>query len=232
MTIKIRLTVLALAAAVLTTGTALAGTATDPVLDKIKKPGEVTAQKQAPTAGTTVGSITKKLSTGEIGTIIGQEKPPTIQPVQACIAGQPCNLPTPKPPIIQPVHLCILGQPCNLPTPPKPPVTPPHPPICPLDGHCDGPPRGPGPMGDNGHHDGYGYGWRDRPEVVIEGAPAAVVVPAPVAVPERVPVAQPVAAQEPCNCLTKQTLPDGSVLFQDICTKQSALAPAPAPAAQ
>jgi hypothetical protein len=28
----------------------------------------------------------------------------------------------------------------------------------------------------------------------------------------------------PCNCLTKQYLDDGSVLFQDICTKEAALA--------
>ena len=27
-----------------------------------------------------------------------------------------------------------------------------------------------------------------------------------------------------CNCLTKQTLADGSVLFADICTQQSAIA--------
>ena len=34
------------------------------------------------------------------------------------------------------------------------------------------------------------------------------------------------AAVPSCNCLTKQDLPDGGVLFQDICTKQSAIAPA------
>jgi hypothetical protein len=33
----------------------------------------------------------------------------------------------------------------------------------------------------------------------------------------------PVAA-EPCNCLTKQYLGDGSVLFKDICTKEAATA--------
>jgi hypothetical protein len=31
-------------------------------------------------------------------------------------------------------------------------------------------------------------------------------------------------APAPCNCLTKQYLDDGSVLFQDICTKEAALA--------
>jgi hypothetical protein len=40
-----------------------------------------------------------------------------------------------------------------------------------------------------------------------------------------VPQAAPQASAEPCNCLTKQSLPDGSVLFQDICTKESAIAP-------
>ena len=70
---------------------------------------------------------------------------------------------------------------------------------------------------------GHGYGWQHgfgRPEIVVEGQPAAAVAVAPVAA---APVAQ-VAAAEPCNCLTKQTLPDGSVLFQDICTKESAIA--------
>jgi hypothetical protein len=46
----------------------------------------------------------------------------------------------------------------------------------------------------------------------------------------QVPVAVDTAAQTvatptaPCNCLTKQYLDDGSVLFQDICTKEAALA--------
>jgi hypothetical protein len=60
------------------------------------------------------------------------------------------------------------------------------------------------------------HGYRLRPEVVIESAPVAV--PAPVAT-EVAPV-----AQAPCNCLTKQKLADGSVLFQDICSKESAIA--------
>jgi hypothetical protein len=36
-------------------------------------------------------------------------------------------------------------------------------------------------------------------------------------------VAQPVAGD--CNCLVKQYLPNGSVLFKDLCTKESALSP-------
>jgi hypothetical protein len=81
-------------------------------------------------------------------------------------------------------------------------------------------------------HDGYyhrGYGWGYQPPIVVEGVPGAVAVPAPVqTVPTRVPVpAAQVAqvAQGPCNRLTKRNLPDGSVLFQDICTKESAIAP-------
>ena len=37
----------------------------------------------------------------------------------------------------------------------------------------------------------------------------------------------PMAATEPCNCLTKQYLDDGSVLFRDICTKEAAVAARP-----
>jgi hypothetical protein len=88
-------------------------------------------------------------------------------------------------------------------------------------------------------HDGYyrdhGYGWGCRPEVLIEGVPGALGVPAPVqavpaplqAAPARVSVPAAQAAPGPCNCLTKQSLPDGSVQFQDICTKESAIAPPP-----
>ena len=43
--------------------------------------------------------------------------------------------------------------------------------------------------------------------------------------PQAVPQVGPQVAEAPCNCLTKQNLPDGSVLFQDICTKESAIAP-------
>jgi hypothetical protein len=32
------------------------------------------------------------------------------------------------------------------------------------------------------------------------------------------------AVTQPCNCLTKQYLEDGSVLFNDICTKEAAMA--------
>jgi hypothetical protein len=96
------------------------------------------------------------------------------------------------------------------------------------------PPVGPKPV--NGHGDDWGHGgnqwygwnrgdgWRDRPEIIVEGQPAAMVVSAPAQSAPAYAPAAPQAAAEPCNCLTKQSLPDGSVLFQDICTKESAIA--------
>ena len=92
----------------------------------------------------------------------------------------------------------------------------------------------------HGHHWGHGYGrgwdrgygWRYRPyygavavEPVALAAPAPVVAAPVVAAPvAAVPVA-PAPAPASCSCLTKQNLPDGSVLFEDICTKESAVAP-------
>jgi hypothetical protein len=89
------------------------------------------------------------------------------------------------------------------------------------------PPKG-GHGGDHDHDHGHGY-----PGIVIEGAPGEVVVPSPVAVAPvaaapvvaaRAPAAAPQIVQAPCNCLTKQKLADGSVLFQDICTREAAIA--------
>jgi len=66
-----------------------------------------------------------------------------------------------------------------------------------------------------GHRWGYGYGWRP---VIYGGAPVASVAPAPAAMPAAAP-------QAASACLTKQNLPNGAVLFQDVCTHQSAIAP-------
>ena len=80
-----------------------------------------------------------------------------------------------------------------------------------------------------GHGWGYGNGWgRGRPQIIVEGQPVAVGAVATGAVATGAVAARPAAGQvaaagEPCNCLTKQNLPDGSVLFEDICTKQSAI---------
>jgi hypothetical protein len=100
------------------------------------------------------------------------------------------------------------------------------------------PPVGPSPDGGDHDHDhgwNHWHNWRGGPEIVVEGIPETTVVAAPAqsapvrasapAAPARAsaPVSQQLAA-EPCNCLTKQNLPDGSLLFQDICTKESAIA--------
>ena len=223
MTTTTRLTALALAAAAFTTATALAGTASANSLIKKLPPGAfkgINAPKPPPASG-----IIAKLPPGELGTIIAKEPPSTTGGQTSGIGGIIAKLP--------PGTLCLVGSPCGPKLgPPPPPVHP-----CPLTTGCSGPPRGPLPIpvgggGDHGdhdgHHDGYhdGHGYyrfghyRERPEIVVEGAPGTVAVAAPVAAPQAV-------AQAPCNCLTKQNLADGSVLFQDICTKESALAPAP-----
>jgi hypothetical protein len=114
-------------------------------------------------------------------------------------------------------------------------IFPGHGPIAPQ--HFGGPPtkitcfacRLPRPYRPNpiwGHNWGHGYwGHRfwDRP-VIVGGAAVAPVMataasaPAPAEAAPQVPTGS-------CNCLTKQTLADGSVLFADICTQQSAIAP-------
>jgi hypothetical protein len=64
------------------------------------------------------------------------------------------------------------------------------------------------------HH--WNYGWR----VPYYGGVATAAYAAPAysaPIPER--------RTDSCTCLTKEYLPDNSVLFKDICTKESALAP-------
>ena len=70
--------------------------------------------------------------------------------------------------------------------------------------------------------------------VPVYQAPVPVYqAPAPIVTATNVPTAPAYQAPRPsvattgtapCNCLTKQYLDDGSVLFQDICTKETALA--------
>ena len=92
------------------------------------------------------------------------------------------------------------------------PVIPPGKPPC--EGFCGPilpPPvvAGPDPHGHPGfewHHPHWG--------IVVDQTPVAVD---PVSVDT-------VAATAPCNCLTKQYLDDGSVLFKDLCTKEAAMA--------
>jgi len=92
----------------------------------------------------------------------------------------------------------------------------------PAPGHGLGGPGGWGGHGLGGYfgHRYWGYRFWGHP-VIYGGVPVTPVgvATAPVSTPA------PPAATGPCNCLTKQTLPDGSVLFADICAQQSAIAP-------
>jgi hypothetical protein len=76
-----------------------------------------------------------------------------------------------------------------------------------------------------GHNWGHGYwGHRYWGAPVIVGGVAAPVVAAAASAPAPAQ-AVPQVSPGPCSCLTKQTLADGSVMFADICTQQSAIAP-------
>jgi len=61
---------------------------------------------------------------------------------------------------------------------------------------------------------GYDYGYRGY-RYPSYGSGGGSSAPAPTA-----------RQSEPCNCLTKEYLPNGSVLFMDRCTKEEAIAPA------
>jgi hypothetical protein len=79
------------------------------------------------------------------------------------------------------------------------------------------------------------------PPVVVNPLPVISVPPAVVSVPSTTEVvtyprrryswytggsmaaAQPAMSTAPCNCLTKEYLSDGSVLFKDLCTKEAAI---------
>ncbi len=59
--------------------------------------------------------------------------------------------------------------------------------------------------------------------VVVLAPPVAVQAPGTVITAANTGTNTAVAAAEPCNCLTKRYLDDGSVLFRDICTKEAAI---------
>jgi len=96
--------------------------------------------------------------------------------------------------------------------PPTIPVIPPGQPPC--EGFC-GPILPPPVVAGPDPHGHPGLEWH-HPHWGIAVDPVTVVVD-PVTVDA-------VAATAPCNCLTKQYLDDGSVLFKDICTKEAAMA--------
>jgi hypothetical protein len=89
-------------------------------------------------------------------------------------------------------------------------------------------PRPHGPVWGHGprwpHYGHWRYWYRWHPVYFGGGAPVgpasapAAAMPGPAA-------AAPQAPTGACNCLTKQDLPNGGVLFQDVCTQQSAIAP-------
>ena len=84
-------------------------------------------------------------------------------------------------------------------------------------------PSRPNPIWGHGWGHGYwGHHYWGAPAIYGGGA-AAPMVAAATSAPA--PAEAPQAASGPCSCLTKQTLADGSVLFADICTQQSAVAP-------
>jgi len=69
------------------------------------------------------------------------------------------------------------------------------------------------------HHHCYYPWWYVGPNYVVDVEPETAVVKSIAA-----PLAAPVQRTDNCNCLTKQYLPDGAVLFTDVCTKEEALA--------
>jgi hypothetical protein len=92
------------------------------------------------------------------------------------------------------------------------PIIPPGKPPC--EGFC-GPILPPPVVAGPDPHGHPGFEWH-HPHWGIAGDPAPVAV-------ETVAV-DTVATPAPCNCLTKQYLDDGSVLFKDLCTKEAAMA--------
>jgi len=143
-------------------------------------------------------------------------------------------------------HLPQLSGPLPLPNQNKPDPMP-HGPIdniCPFNPSKCPPkaPDGPGPVGNQPQGPGstpsmpggQTYPTGNAGPVVIVGPAPVYEAPTPV-YQAPTPVYQatrpvvtatnaPAVATAPCNCLTKQYLSDGSVLFQDLCTKEAATA--------
>jgi hypothetical protein len=231
---KTRLSALALSVAAFTTITLLAnGSASANELQTL--PGHATVgTKQGHPVGGALPPSPPTVGTKQ-GFPVGSPlppSPPTVGTKQGFPVGSPL---LPSPPTVGTKQGYPVGS-------PLPPTSPPPKISCGLP--CTTPPDRDGDHDrdhdhdhdhdrdrdhDHDHDHGYdrdhgGYGWGYQPEIVVGGVPSAVVVPAPVqAVPARVSVPATQVVEGPCNCLTKQRLPDGSVLFQDICTKESAV---------
>jgi hypothetical protein len=251
MTTMTRRSALALAAAAFATTTFLAGNAPAGTTLAEKQPIPTQAISGSTVTPPAAGRLIGRLPSGELGQVtgatggqasgpgrlIGRLPPGELGQLTGALGGQaagPGRIIGKLPPGV----LCRFESFCGgTKLPPGNPPKPPKPPAPPYWG------------GDRDHdhdHDDYGgwyfrhYGWRYAPPIVVEGVPAPVVTapvveggPAPVV--QRAPVRAPMAAAQPvvgpqaeaapCNCLTKQKLADGSVLFQDICTKETAIAP-------
>jgi hypothetical protein len=97
-------------------------------------------------------------------------------------------------------------KPIHFPTKPLKPIIPIHP-IHPVH-----PPHVVPPIVWHPHHRHVWWVKWHRPHYIAQ----------PVVTTVSAPVVQRVAA--PCNCLTKEYLPDGGILFKDLCTKEEAMA--------
>jgi len=90
--------------------------------------------------------------------------------------------------------------------------------------HDDHDHDGHGPIVWGGPHANWYVGWH-RAHWFAPGVAVSTGVSAAVSTPVSAGVAaSPAVASQNCNCLTKQYLQDGSVLFKDVCTKEAALA--------
>jgi len=169
----------------------------------------------------------------------------TVQPTQTPHPGistvQPTQTPHPGISTVQPTETPHPGiSKIKLPEYPMPgsgPTPLPHPidDICPFN-KLKCPPKDPNGPGTAGNPQGPG----STPQLPGGypsggGGPVVIVAPSPVyqaPVPvyqDRRPVVtttntSAAVTTAPCNCLTKQYLGDGSVLFQDLCTKETAMA--------
>jgi len=113
----------------------------------------------------------------------------------------------------------------NPPPPPSSGPTPPTPPTPPAPGQQNPPPKKwPGQkMWPGGKFGMIGPGVIFAPPLAIDAPPSTVGPAVLPAVPGSNGTVT-AAAGEPCTCLTKQYLDDGSVMFRDICTKEAAIA--------
>jgi len=79
----------------------------------------------------------------------------------------------------------------------------------------------PGKIGWPHWHHRHHRHWWDYPVIVRNGGSSVAYAASPTTV-----------TPSTCNCLTKEYLADGSVLFKDLCTKEAAVMPASANQAQ